>query len=68
MIKLPAVFDNTCTYVKLNGGDWEYGVIEVQKNGANKHVKKGNAPTYEDALVANNMVLRGQEKIKGVFA
>lgn len=60
--------DNTCTYVKLNGGDWEFGVIEPQKNGANKHVKRGNAPTYEAALEANNMAARGQDRIKGAFA
>ena len=68
MNKQPESFDNTCRYAKLNGGDYEYGVIEVDKNGTKKHIKRGNAPTLDDALTANMMVLKGQDRIKGVFA
>lgn len=51
-------FDNTCRYARQVNGHWEYGVLSTEllhPNAAPTHVKGGEAPTLEEALLNNGM-------------
>lgn len=59
---------STCTFVRKNCSGYEFGVIVIEDQNTNKekrhHHVIGKAPTYEEALLLNNMALRGKDRSK----
>ena len=67
MRQLEKHIDPTIRYIRAANDDkYEYGYILVaeikeKQSGANhKYMKQGTAKTYEAALAANNMALKGE--------
>jgi hypothetical protein len=54
---------STCSFVRRVGSGYEYGTMRVTDSGTKKEARTyhpaGQAPSYEEALAANNMALAG---------
>lgn len=52
-----------CRYVRKNCDGWEFGSIKVTLDEKKKEVRQyqaaGHAPSYEEACLANTMVVEG---------
>jgi hypothetical protein len=56
-----------CNFVRKNCEGWEFGFIQIDNYATPRetrtHVVVGKAPTYEDALAANAMAVRGKDRV-----